>query len=136
MTDLRKHLLAGKAIHLEVTYPGDLSAEVLSQHRNRRPLLWFGPLVAVAAVLAMVLWMRTETPSQDPALPANVSLAATDASEDALFAVNEIPSMQGDLGISPAPSGEEASFPSFSEVSAPEMPTMPSFDFSSSESAT
>ena len=116
-------------------YPGDLAAEVFAPRRTFRQLFWLAPLAA-AAVVAVVLWTRTDSPQFTPSLPSNVEVATTTDAEDSLFVVNEVPHMQTDLGISPEELTSDDSVPSFSEVSPPDMPSMPSFDFSVSDSST
>lgn len=136
MSDLRNQLHAAKQTHLAMRYPGDLAAEVLSPRRHLRPLLWIGPLVAAAAVVAMVFWIRT-TPIA-PVIPDNTQFAQitdSDEADEMVFAVSEVPNMQEDLGISPTDIEADETFPSFSDVSSPEMPSMPSFDFSSTDNS-
>lgn len=129
MTDLRKHLQSAKREHLAVRYPGDLAAEILSPRQSLRPLLWIGPLAA-AAIVMLVLWLRPDATS-GPEIP-GVTEVVQAMPDESLFAVADVPHMQTDLGIAPAESASNDALPSFSDVSAPEMPSMPSFDFSDS----
>jgi hypothetical protein len=129
MTDLRNHLHSAKREHLAERYPGDLAAEILTPRRSFRQILWIAPLAA-AAVVMVVLWLRPGTTSTNgPSGQPELAISTTDES---LFAVADVPHMQTDLGIAPTESAANDAVPSFSDVSAPEMPSMPSFDFSDS----
>lgn len=117
-------------------YPGDLAMEMLSPKRSFRNIYWLAPLAA-AAVVAVVLWTRHDSPVStiERSSPVQVAVVPEKSEADSLFAVKGVPSMQSDYGLSPSTETEDASFPSFTEVSAPEMPTMPSFSFSYSDAS-
>jgi hypothetical protein len=135
MNNLRTQLDLAKQSHLATRYPGDLALEILAPKRHLKFVWWIAPLAA-AAVVAVVLWSSRQT-STAPAtdIPANqvATVDSTNTSDDSLFALQEVPNMQTDMGI--APSSDESSMPSFTEITVPEMPSFDSTT-SSTESST
>lgn len=126
MSDLRTHLQSAKQSHLATKYPGNLALDILAPNRTTiRPIWWIAP-IAAAALVAIVLFTQRTSPTtpgassiEDPSTIAKIE----DTTDDTLFALNDVPTMQTDMGIAPA--ADESTLPSFSEIT---VPTMPSFD--------
>ncbi|MEO6435558.1 MAG: hypothetical protein ABIP55_07320 [Tepidisphaeraceae bacterium] len=130
MSDLRKQLDAMRGEYAAQRYDGDLATELLTPPARRRSsmrLLMAGSLVTGLAA-AMVLWIGMRPGAAIPRPPAfPVAIATTQTLEDeALAPVTELatlPSFPEDVPL----------VPSDGSIEFGSMPTMPSLDFTFSD---
>lgn len=147
MSELRKHLQAAREEYRKERYPGDLAAEILPARRGIAPAVWWiTPLAAIAATVAMIVWLQQApeiplVPAGDnplavaPESSGEMIFASSDEDEEtpaSYLAIDDVPSLPADWWVDDS----NPVAPSFEEISSPQMPSMPTFDFTASSEET
>lgn len=140
MSKLREQLNAARQDYLSEKYPGDLAAEILFPPRRINPAWWIAPLAAVAAAVALMIFIQKQVPTNvtDPGKQTVVTVnngsdenQTQTAEVVAWMTPDAVPSMPDDWSSDLDTTTD--TMPSFGDVSIPSMPSMPSFDFSTTE---
>jgi hypothetical protein len=122
MSSLRTQLRQARQVHVAQRYPGNLSEEILAPVVSITRHLWIGAAAAggLAAVLLMIVWLGRNPGSEEIAsvsAPSQASAASTEPAIWLAFTIDRPAETAGEVHF--APSGADASVPSYSSISVP-----------------
>jgi hypothetical protein len=153
MSRLRKHLEGERARHQAMVYPGNLVEDILGASTAKKApmmsyadpalrrrssifklLLGLGSVGAVAAALALFVWLHSTSPTKNIVQPIDTTAMNTDDEQDVPLALNTPEEMPDDVPVALSSAGSIT--PEYESMASMSVPSLSDLSMSSTDTTT